>query len=384
MLFYSYADGDNMSSIKIKVVQSPKEIDTFIKFAWKIYKDDPYWVPPLIFDKKKILDRKKNPFFQHAEMEMYLAEKDGELVGRIAAIKNDLHNHYHHDKIGFFGFFECINDQEVANRLFDTAKEWLKLKACDVMRGPANPSSNDEYGMLLEGFDDEPRLLMPYNPKYYTSLLDNYGFKKVKDLYAYKLENSKVIKSDKLKRVAEIAQKRSGIKVYSMNVKDFKNDLEKFKYIYNKAWAPNWGFVPLTNEEIDAMAKDLKPLVEPSLVIFGEINNQLVGAALVMLDYNAVFKSMNGKLLPFGFLKLFTQKKKIKWSRIITLGIIPEYQKRGLDAVFYWEILNRAANVGILLGEASWILEDNEMMNRGAEVMNGEIYKKYRLYDINI
>ena len=373
-----------MSEIKIKTVQSNKDIKTFIKFAWKIYKGDPYWVPPLIFDKKKILSKEKNPFFKHAEMELFLAEKDGELVGRIAAIKNDLHNKNHNDKVGFFGFFECINDQETANKLFDAAKDWLREKGFDTMRGPANPSSNDEYGMLLEGFDDVPRLMMTYNPKYYLDLCENYGMKKAKDLYAYKIENQKLMQSDKLKRVAEIAAKRSGIKVYQLDMKTFASDLEKFKYVYNKAWAPNWGFVPLTEEEIDAMAKDIKQLIEPSLVIFGEIDNKLVGAALVMLDYNQIFKSMNGKLLPFNFLKLFMQKKKITWSRILTLGIIPEYQKRGLDAVFYWEIVNRAAKIGIFLGEASWVLEDNEMMKRGADVMNGEIYKKYRLYEIAI
>ncbi len=377
-------NGEAMGSISIKIVHSKKDLDAFIKFAWKIYKDDPYWVPPLIYDKKKILDREKNPFFEHAEMEMFLAEKDGELVGRIAAIKNDLHNKYHKDKVGFFGFFECINDQQVANKLFDVTKEWLKSRGCDAMRGPANPSSNDEYAMLLDGFEDEPRLLMPYNPKYYLSLCDNYGFKKAKDLYAYKLENKKVLGSDKLRRVAEIARKRSGLKITQLNMKEFNRDLEKVKYVYNKAWAPNWGFVPMTEAELDAMAKDLKPLIEPSFVLFGEIDNQLVGFALVMHDYNQIFKSMNGRLFPFGFLKFFTQKKKITWSRILTLGIIPEYQKRGFDAVFYWEIVNRAANIGILLGEASWILEDNAMMNRGAEVMNGEVYKKYRLYQIDI
>lgn len=373
-----------MSDIKIKIVQTKKEIDTFLKFAWKIYKDDPYWVPPLLYDKKKVLDRKKNPFFKHAGMELFLAERDNKIVGRIAAIKNDLHNKYHNDKIGFFGFFECIDDQSVANILFDTAKNWLIQQGCNAMRGPANPSSNDEWAMLLEGFEDEPRLLMPYNPRYYLSLCDKYGFQKAKDLFAYKLENQKVIGSDKLKRVAEIAQKRSGIKISQMNMKEFNKELDKVKFVYNKAWAPNWGFVPFTEEEIDTMAKDLKPLVEPSLVLFGEIDNKLVGFALVMLDYNKIFKSMNGRLFPFGFLKLFTQKKKIKWSRILTLGIVPEYQKRGLDAVFYWEIVNRAANLGIFLGEASWILEDNEMMNRGAQVMNGEIYKKYRVYEISI
>lgn len=178
--------------------------------------------------------------------------------------------------------------------------------------------------------------------------------------------------------------KKYGLKITQLDMKNFKAEVEKVKYIYNKAWAPNWGFVPMTAEELDALAKDLKPIVEPSLVIFGEIEGKLVGFALVMLDYNYVFKQMNGKLFPFGFLKLSTQKKKIKWCRIITLGLIPEFQKRGLDSVFYWEIVNRAHNLGIDLGEASWILESNDMMNRGAAAMNGELYKKYRMYDINI
>lgn len=373
-----------MPNINIRPIYSKNEITSFIKFPWKIYKDYPFWVPPLNMDRKKMLDRENHPFYKHAKAEFFIAEKNGEMVGRIAAIKNDLHNQVHNDKIGFFGFFECINDQEVANALFDAAKNWLAKNGCDTMRGPANPSSNDEYGMLLEGFDDEPRILMPYNPKYYLDLCDNYGLKKSKDLYAYKLENPKVVGSEKLRRGAEIAQKRSGLKITSLNIKDFRNELEKVKYVYNKAWAPNWGFVPMTEEEIEAMAKELKPLIEPSLVLFGEIDNKLIGFALVVLDYNQIFKSFNGKLFPFNFLKIFTQKKKITWSRIITLGIIPEYQKRGLDAVFYWEIVNRAEQNGILLGEASWILEDNDMMNRGANVMNGQVYKKYRLYDISI
>ncbi len=373
-----------MSTIKIITVESQKDLMRFIKFQWKIYKNDPKWVPPLIMDRKKILDTNKNPFYKHAEIELYLAEKDGELVGRIAAIKNDLHNKYHDDNAGFFGFFECINNQDVANALFDKAKEWLVEKGFSIMRGPANPSSNDEWGMLLEGFDDEPRLLMTYNPKYYLELCENYGFKKAKDLFAYKLENKKVIAQEKIKRVAEIARKRYRLNITQLNMKKFDAELEKVKYVYNKAWAPNWGFVPMTDEELEAMAKDLKQLVEPSLVLFGEIDNKLVGFALVLLDYNQIFKNMNGRLFPFGFLKLFTQKKKITWSRIITLGIIPEYQKKGLDAVFYWEIVNRAHAIGIDLGEASWVLEDNDMMNRGAKTMDGELYKKYRIYDYSI
>ena len=187
-----------------------------------------------------------------------------------------------------------------------------------------------------------------------------------------------------MKRVQDIAKQRSGIKIRPLDMKNFNKELENFKDVYNKTWEPNWGFVPMTDEEIDAMAKDLKTLIEPSLVLFGEINNKIVGFALVMLDYNQIFKGMNGKLFPFGIFKLMTQKKKIKWARIVVLGILPDYQRKGLDSVFYWEIVNRAHNVGIDLGEASWVLEDNEMMNRGAKVMNGEVYKTYRIYEKEI
>jgi hypothetical protein len=335
-------------------------------------------------DRKKILSKEKNPFFEHAEADYFLAYRGDKIVGRIAAIKNDLHNKYHNDNLGFFGFFECFNDQEAANALFDTVKKWLKDRGFSVMRGPANPSSNDEYGMLLEGFEDEPRLLMTYNPKYYLDLCDNYGFAKAKDLLAYKLESKKVLSSDKLARVAEIAKKRAGLEIRALNMKEFAKELDNIKYVYNQAWAPNWGFVPLTEREVDAMAADLKPLVEPSLVLFGSIQNKLVGFSLTMLDYNQVFKEMNGHLFPFNFIKLKTKKKNITWARVITLGIVPEFQKKGLDTVFYWEIVNRAKEIGITLGEASWILEDNLMMNRGAEVMNAEVYKKYRIYDIPI
>jgi hypothetical protein len=373
-----------MSDIIIKKVESKSDLMKFIKMQWYIYKGDAHWVPPLIMERKKILDKKKHPFYKHSEADFFLAEKDGIIVGRIAAIKNDIHNKYHNDKTGFFGFFECINDQTVADSLFDTAGKWLKEKGCDIMRGPANPSSNDEWGMLLEGFDDEPRILMTYNPKYYLDLCDNYGFYKSKDLVAYKLENEKVVASEKLKRVAEIARKRSGLTILELDKSNIESEIEKVKDVYNKSWAPNWGFVPMTNDELDAMADDLKTLAEPSLVLFGQIDGKNVGFALVMPDYNQIFKKMNGRLLPFNFLKLLSRKEMLatKWVRIIALGLIPEYQKKGLDAVFYWEIVNRAAALGKKLGEASWILEDNAMMNRGAkEVMNGEIYKKYRIYD---
>ncbi len=373
-----------MSSILVKKVETKKELNDFIKLPWKIYKGNKYWVPPLLMEQKTLLDKVKNPFFKNAEADYFLAYKNNELVGRIAAIKNDVHLKYHKDDCGHFGFFECIDDQDVADALFNTVKSWLKEKNLKIMRGPANPSSNDIYGMLVEGFDDLPRLLMPYNPEYYIKLCENYGFKKGKDLYAWKIENKKIMASEKLKRGQEIVRKRYNIKITQLDMKNFQKELEKFKYVYNKAWEPNWGFVPLSEEQIDAMAKDMKPLAEPSLVIFGEIDGNLIGAALVMLDYNQIFHKMNGRLFPFNIIKLFTQKKKIKWVRILTLGVIPEYQKKGLDTVFYWEIVNRGHQNGIHLGEASWVLEDNIMMNRGLELMNGERYKKYRIWEIEI
>ena len=373
-----------MSNVTIKKVSTKSELNQFIKFPWKIYKDDNYWVPPLLMEQKTLLSKQKNPFFKFATTEYFLAHQKNELVGRIAVVKNDLHLKYHSDDTGQFGFFECIDDQEVANALFDAAKNWMKEKGLKNMNGPANPSSNDIYGMLVEGFDDSPRLLMPYNPEYYINLCENYGMKKAKDLFAWKIENEKLMESEKLRRGQELVRKRYNLKISQLDMKNFQDDLEKFKYVYNKAWAPNWGFVPLTEEQIDAMAKDMKPLAEPSLVLFGEIEGKLIGAALVMLDYNFIFKSMNGRLLPFNFIKLFTQKKKIKWARILTLGIIPEYQKKGLDTIFYWEIVNRAAEIGIRLGEASWVLEDNDMMNRGLELMNSHRYKRYRIWEHQI
>jgi GNAT superfamily N-acetyltransferase len=371
-------------SVKIKKVESKQDLMTFIKLQWKFYDNYPNWVPPLIIDRVKLLSRDKNPFYLHSEVELFLAEKGEELVGRIAAIKNDVHNQIHKDKVGFFGFFESIDDQQVADALFKAAGDWLKSKGLTAMRGPANPSSNDEYGLLIEGFNLTPVILMTYNPEYYIALCENYGLKKAKDLYAYKIEYNKVSGVEKIKRVQELVRKRYNLKISQLNMKKFDEGLKKVKYVYNKAWAPNWGFVPMTDDEINAMAKDLKMLVVPELVLFGEINGQVVGFSLTMPDYNQIFKKLNGRLFPFGFVKLLTQRKTISRVRILTLGIIPEFQKRGLDAVFYYEILQRAHKMGIDYGEAGWVLEDNEMMNRGALMMEGELYKKYRIYEITL
>ncbi len=374
-----------MDDIIIKKL-SKKDHKNFLKFAFEVYKNDPNWVPPLYADKLKILNKEKNPFFYegHGDIELFMAYRNNKPVGRIAAIKNDLNNKIHNENIGFFGFFECINDQKVANKLLDTAKEWLQKHNLDAMRGPASPTSNDEWGALLEGFDEPPRMLMAYSPKYYLELFENYGLKKVKDLYAYEIDNLEMNKNKKIKRVSDIVKKRYNLKIRTVNMKKFQEELEIFKDIWNKSWVANWGFIPMSEAEIEMVASDLKLLINPDLVLFAEINNQVIGMALAIPDYNQIFKTMKGKLFPFQFLKLFTQRKKIGWARVIALGIIPEYQRKGIDGALYYEVMKQAEKHGIMKGEASWILEDNLMMNRSAETMNGKIYKKYRIYDINI
>ncbi len=369
-----------MGEITVRPVLTKNDTLKFIKFLWKVYKDDSSWVPPLIMDRKKLMDTKKNPFYHHADTEFYIAERDREMVGRIAAIVNHNHNKEHGDKVGFFGFFESVNDQQVANALFDKVRDFLRARGMTSMRGPANPSVNDEYGLLVEGFDVSPTILMTYNPQYYLPLIEGYGFTKAKDLYAYLLRQDTVY-SDRLERANSIVKKRQGLVIRCLDMKHFNEDVNLVKDVYNKAWAKNWGAVPMTDAEIDALAADLKPIVVPDLVLFAEIEGKTIGFALSLPDINIALKhNKNGGLLT-GLYHLYAKKKKIDAVRIIVLGVLPEYQSTGAAGVLFYETAARAKQLGYFYGEASWILEDNEAMNHSAQVMNGVITKKYRLYE---
>jgi GNAT superfamily N-acetyltransferase len=373
-----------MGEIIIRTVKTPKEKMTFIKLPWKIYKGDEYWVPHLIMDRKKVLDTNHHPFYKHSEIELFLAEKGGEVVGRIAAIVNHNHNNEHKENIGFFGFFESINDQEVANSLFDAASKWLKAKGLTDMRGPVNPSVNEDIGLLVDGFYTSPVVMMTYNPRYYVPLLEKYGLKKAKDLYAY-LVNVYSVMSDKMVRVAAALKGREGLTFRSLNMKDYDNEIKKIAEIYNKAWFHNWGAVPMTSEEFQYLANDMKQIVRPELVIIAEVKGKPVGFALSLPDVNVALKKIrNGKLFPFGFLKFIWYKRKINMIRILVLGVIREYQKRGIDGVLYYETAKRAMDLGYEFGDASWVLEDNLMMNRSAELLNAQRYKTYRIYEIGL
>lgn len=373
---------------EIITVSTKKDFNRFIEFPYQLYKENPYWVPVPKISVKELLDKKKNPFYQHADYELFLAvDENNSVIGRIAAIRNDLHNLHHKDKTGFFGFFECIDNQDVANALFDAAKNWLKKKGFRVMRGPVNPSTNDEIGFLLEGFEDSPRIMMTYTFPYYLTLSENYGLVKAKDLYAYQLDANDVSKLERVLNLVDSIIKKYNITVRTINLNKFADELVNFKYVYNKAWEKNWGFVPLTDEEINYMAKNLKPLIDPDWVIFIETNDELAGAALTLPDYNYWFKKANGSLLKFLYYLFFKKKKIVKeanWVRIVTLGLLPEFRGKGFDAVMYAYYIKKALEIGIRFGEASWLLEDNQMINRGMEMLHGKLYKKYRLYEISI
>jgi len=355
----------------------------FIKSQWNFYKGDKNFVPPIIMDRQKLLNTKKNPFFKHSKMQLFLAERDGAVVGRIGAIINDNHNETHDDTIGFFGFFECENNQQTANILFEAAHTWLKERGMTHVRGPVNPSLNDESGLLIDGFNLPPVILMTYNPKYYMQLIENTGYAKEKDLYAYLLEN-KTYMTDKMQRMVNVIRERNHITIREVNFKDkqqFNRNVKTLKEIYNAAWEKNWGFVKMTDEEFDFLAGDLKQIADPSYTLILEIKGQPVGFALALPDINqSLIHNKNGGILGAAW-HLLTKKKKITLLRIIVLGVLPEYRRTGADAVMYYELGKRGLAKGITHGEASWILEDNQMMNRAlTSTMNGSVYKTYRVY----
>jgi len=371
-------------TIDIQPVKNKRDLKAFIKLPWKLYRDDPNWVPPLILDMKKILDRNKNPFFLHSEAEYFLARRNGEVVGRIAAILNRNHNKAHDEQTGFFGFFESINDVEVSNALLGAAKSWVKNRGMTQLRGPANFSTNDSCGLLIEGFDSPPAILMTYNPKYYLHLVEDAGFQKIKELYAYHFTRDMPI-PDRFKKFAEKVMEDPTVSIRGLNLKKFKQEVDIVKTIYNDAWQNNWGFVPMTDEEFDHLANDLKPVVDPEIAFIARVNEEPAGFSLALPDFNEILKDLNGRLLPFGIFKLLWRKNSIRGVRVITLGVRTKYQKkRGLAPAFYYETYRRGKNRGYEKAEFSWILEDNVLMNRALEGLGARLYKKYAFYEQEI
>jgi GNAT superfamily N-acetyltransferase len=367
-------------SLQIEIIRKARHLNDFLKLPWSLYGDDPNWVPPLLSDQKKLLHPAHNPFFKHAQMTRLIARRDGRTVGRICAIDNLAHQEYWQEPVGFFGFFECENDPETARALVDAAAEWLKPRGIDVMRGPMNPSTNDSCGLLVEGFDLPPMVMMPYNPPYYAELLEGTGFSKTKDLYAYKITEDSL--TERILRVGEKLAERVKVTVRSIDKKNLDAEIERIRSIYNQAWFKNWGFVPMTEAEFNHTANDLKKILVPELAYIAEDGDRPVGFSLALPDINMALKHANGRLFPFGIFKLLYYSRKINSARVITTGVVEEYRNRGVDVLFYLESYKRGVAAGYTSAELSWILEDNEAMNKAVtSVIGGELYKRYRIYD---
>ncbi|HEY7681167.1 MAG TPA: hypothetical protein VH879_00875 [Gemmatimonadales bacterium] len=373
----------------VRPVRDRTDFNRFIGFPYALHARDPLWVPPLRRDMRTLLDRRTNPFFDHADAECFLAERGGRVVGRITAITNRLHNEFHHDTVGFFGFFEAIYDQAVADALFSAARDWLRSRGHDVMRGPASFSTNDECGLLVNGYDTPPTLMMPHNPPYYERLFVAAGLTKAKDLLVYRggYESIYIPVPERLRRGTELLRNRLGITIRPMNLKDFHAEVERIKVLYNKCWERNWGFIPMTDREIDHLATQFKPVAIADMVPFAEKNGEIVGFGLALPDLNQVFRRYrSGRLTPalLADLLLSLKRKRIRRVRILLLGVIPELRGKGVDAMLYHWIWTRAEAHGIRWGEAGWILEDNAAMKAGLEKMEFSVYKTYRLYDCPI
>lgn len=365
------------------------ELKRFIELPFALYGDDPKWVPPLRLQVLDDLDVKKNPFYRHADILLWNAYKDGRHVGRIAAIHDERHNEFHGDNLGFFGFFDAIDDPAVAEALFRAAEEWVRKRGLDAIRGPANPSFNHSVGLQVSAFDREPYVMMTQNPPYYQNLVERLGYAKAKDLYAYEMLSALSGGGfpERMMRLVERINKKQRITYRSLNMKRFPDEIQKIKDIYNSAWERNWGFVPMDDAEFDHMAKSLKDVLWPEFCLFAEIDDRPIAFSITLPDINQILQTVrNGKLLPFGIFKLLLgirpRKGKVNRARVITMGVKSEYRSLGVASLLFYETYRRSPALGILRGEMSWILEDNMSMRSAAEMAaGGGPYKTYRVYE---
>jgi GNAT superfamily N-acetyltransferase len=366
-------------SLDLEIIRKPRQLKDFFGLPYRIYRGDPNWVAPLIYDQKKLLDPKRHPFFDHAQMTRLIARRNGRAVGRICAIDNRAHVEYWQEPVGFFGFFECENDPEAAQTLIQAAADWLRPRGLNALRGPMNPSTNETIGLLIDGFDSPPMVMMTYNPPWYADLLEGAGLAKIKDVYAYKLTKADI--PERVKRAGDVLRQRLKITIRPLDVKHLRHEIERVREIYNAAWSKNWGFVPMTSAQFDHIARDLKQLVDPALAYIAEDGDRPIGFSLALPDINVALRHIKGRLLPFGIIKVLWHARHIHQARVLTMGVVEEYRNRGVDTLFYLDTFANGTKKGYDWAETSWILEDNVPMNRAMEMLGGRIYKRYRIYE---
>jgi GNAT superfamily N-acetyltransferase len=364
--------------ITIRQCFNKADIEEFIEFPFRLYNSHPFF-SPLLRRVQRVHFSADNPFYKRNIVRFYVAKRGKRVVGRIASIVNYNHLDYHRDSTGFFGFFESEDDPEVASALLAQVEEDLKAAGLQRMLGPMSFSTNEVCGVLIEGFNEPPMLMMPYNPTYYDQLLISVGLKKAKDLFAYIYELQEHL-PEKVCRVADIAERR-GIKVRKISKKGFMDDMRLFKQVYNSAWASNWCFVPITDEELDFTAKELKTIVNEDIVAIAEFHSRPIGFLGIIPDFNPVLRAMGGRLNPFTLIKALYAARKISAGRLLLFGIVPQYRNKGVDALLFREVHKVLIKTGIKRVEFSWILEDNIPTINMAEFFGGVLYKKYRIYE---
>jgi GNAT superfamily N-acetyltransferase len=370
-----------VAELTVRPVETRSEQKRFIGLPWRIYRDDPCWMPPLVMSQEELLGFRPCPFYERSRSRSFLATRGGRDIGRITAIVNAGHIDRYNEQRGFFGFFECEDDSEAARALFGAAAEWLHAQGMVSIRGPVNPSLNYECGLLIEGFDTPPFFMMTHNRPYYGRLIEENGFGKIEDLYAFwgRLSMLESIDS-KLGLMVEGVKERFGVTVRQLDRKRFDDEVRMFLDIYNSSLGGTWGFVPLTSGEIKHMAASLKYLIVPELALVAEVEGKPIGTVFCLLDYNPRIKAINGRLFPFGFLRLLWNKREIKRMRAISTNVIPEYQAWGVGLVLHAALVPRLYAWGMDEVEFSWVLESNHLSKRTLERGGAVVTKKYRIY----
>jgi GNAT superfamily N-acetyltransferase len=370
--------------VSVRPVDGKRDLGAFIKLPFRLHRGTP-WIPPLVFERRQFLDRRKNPFFEHAEAEYFLAERDGQVVGRITAHVDERWTQFQGGNDGLFGFFESENDPEIARALVDTAAAWLRERGRERMLGPLDFTTNDECGLLVEGYDRDPLILQPWHPPHYQVLLEALGMTKSMDLLMWEIALGALKQGDRfhdfIHEAAEKSRTEHGVVIRRMRRSDLEAEVTRFMEVYNEAWGSNWGFVPITEEEVRFQAKNLRPVLDENWAMIAERDGELVGAALTLPDINQVLAKMNGRILPFGWWHFLTGRRKIDRVRVFALGVKPKYQHWGVAAALYVRHIETAARMPQKWAETGWILEVNEPMNRAMEGMGGTVVKRYRLYE---